>query len=77
MVKVNEVGEIVIVDKHQSTSCLEIVAAGGITDSPYKQAIISARDGAKAILIAYNYMQGIKKTYYRSNWKQERENKLQ
>jgi alkyl hydroperoxide reductase subunit AhpF len=56
LVKVNEVGEMVIVDKHQFTSCLEIVATGGITDSPYKRAIISARDGAKAVLIAYNYV---------------------
>ncbi|MEM1573154.1 MAG: FAD-dependent oxidoreductase [Candidatus Methanomethylicaceae archaeon] len=46
----------IIVDKYQRTSCKGIFAAGDITDRPYKQAIISAGDGAVAALSAYDYL---------------------
>lgn len=46
----------VIVDKYQRTSCKGLFAAGDITDRPYKQAIISAGDGAVAALSAYDYL---------------------
>ena len=56
LVKLNQSGEIVVVDKNQSTSCIGIFAAGDVTDTPFKQAITSAGDGAKAGLAAYNYV---------------------
>lgn len=46
----------IIVDKYQRTSCKGIFAAGDVTDRPYKQAIISAGDGAVAALSAYDYL---------------------
>ncbi|MEM5882830.1 MAG: FAD-dependent oxidoreductase [Candidatus Aenigmatarchaeota archaeon] len=36
-----------------------IFAAGDLTDSPFKQIITSAAEGAKAALQAYNYVKGI------------------
>ncbi|HZD33631.1 MAG TPA: FAD-dependent oxidoreductase [Nitrososphaeraceae archaeon] len=74
LVRVNEAGEIVILDKHQSTSCPGIFAAGDVTDTPYKQAITSAGDGAKAGLAAYNYIQRIRgRPVIRSDWKVKKE----
>jgi len=49
-----------VVDKNQATSEPGIFAAGDITDTPFKQAITSAGDGAKAGLAAYNYVQRIR-----------------
>ena len=70
LVKINEVNEIVIINKYQSTSCPGIFAAGDVTDTPYKQAIISAGEGAKAGLAAYNYVQKIRgRPTIRSDWK--------
>lgn len=70
LVRINEAGEIEILDKHQSTSCPGIFAAGDVTDTPYKQAITSAGDGAKAGLAAYNYIQKIRgRPIIRSDWK--------
>ncbi len=70
LVKVNEAGEIVVVDKHQSTSCQGIFAAGDVTDTPFKQAITSAGDGVKAGLAAYNYIQRIRGgPIARTDWK--------
>jgi len=37
-----------------------IFAAGDISDITYKQAVISAGEGAKAALQAYRYLQGDK-----------------
>lgn len=48
LVKVNQAGEIIVVDKNQATSEPRIFAVGNITDTPFKQAITSAGDGAKA-----------------------------
>jgi thioredoxin reductase (NADPH) len=50
----------IIVDKYCATSAEGIFAAGDVTDVPYKQAIISAGQGATAALSAYNYIQRLK-----------------
>jgi thioredoxin reductase (NADPH) len=60
----------IIVDKHCSTSTKGIFAAGDVTDVPYKQAIISAGQGAIAALSAYNYLQKLKgKPAIKVDWK--------
>jgi thioredoxin-disulfide reductase len=46
----------VITNKRMETSTPGIFAAGDITDSPYKQAVISAGEGAAAALTAYSYL---------------------
>ncbi|OGB74783.1 hypothetical protein A2810_00520 [candidate division Kazan bacterium RIFCSPHIGHO2_01_FULL_49_10] len=56
-IKLNEAGE-VIIDAFNYTSCPGIFAAGDSTSVPYKQTVISAGEGAKAALSAYNYIQG-------------------
>jgi thioredoxin reductase (NADPH) len=69
LVKLNGSKEI-IVDKYCSTSSNGIFAAGDVTDVPYKQAIISAGQGAIAALSAYNYLQRLKgKPTIRTDWK--------
>ncbi len=50
----------IVVDKYCATSTEGIFAAGDVTDVPYKQAIISAGQGATAALSAYNYIQILK-----------------
>ena len=56
-VKRNDAKE-VIIDSFNQTSCSGIFAAGDATSVPYKQTVISAGEGAKAALSAYNYIQG-------------------
>jgi thioredoxin reductase (NADPH) len=69
LVKLNGSKEI-IVDKYCATSTKGIFAAGDVTDVPYKQAIISAGQGAIAALSAYNYLQRLKgKPAIRTDWK--------
>ena len=69
LLKLNGSKEI-IVDKYCSTSSKGIFAAGDVTDVPYKQAIISAGQGAIAALSAYNYLQRLKgKPAIRADWK--------
>jgi thioredoxin reductase (NADPH) len=69
LVKLNDNKEI-IVDKHCGTSAKGIFAAGDVTDVPYKQAIISAGQGAIAALSAYNYIQRLKgKPAIKADWK--------
>jgi thioredoxin reductase (NADPH) len=69
LIKLNGSKEI-IVDKYCSTSTKGIFAAGDVTDVPYKQAIISAGQGAIAALSAYNYLQRLKgKPAIRTDWK--------
>jgi thioredoxin reductase (NADPH) len=69
LVKLNGSKEI-IVDKYCGTSTKGIFAAGDVTDVPYKQAIISAGQGAIAALSAYNYLQRLKgKPAIRTDWK--------
>lgn len=57
LISLNEAGEIVI-DANNQTSCPGIFAAGDVTTVPFKQTVISAGEGAKAALAAYNYLQG-------------------
>ncbi len=54
-VQLNERGEIVV-DKWGRTSREGVFAAGDVTDSPYKQAVIAAAQGAIAALSAYSYV---------------------
>jgi thioredoxin reductase (NADPH) len=69
LVKLNGNKEI-IVDKYCGTSTKGIFAAGDVTDVPYKQAIISAGQGAIAALSAYNYLQRLKgKPAIKADWK--------
>ena len=63
LIKLNKSGEI-ITDENCRASHPGIFAAGDVTDAPYKQIIISAGEGAKAALQAYDYIQrngGLKK----------------
>ena len=46
----------VITTPDQKTTTSGIFAAGDITDTPFKQAVISAGEGAKAALTAYSYV---------------------
>ncbi len=55
LVKLNEKGEIVV-DREGRTSVEGIFAAGDVTDSKYKQAVIAAAEGVIAALSAYNYI---------------------
>ncbi|MCQ4349662.1 MAG: FAD-dependent oxidoreductase [Sulfolobales archaeon] len=55
LVKLNEKGEIVV-DREGRTSVEGIFAAGDVTDSKYKQAVVAAAEGVIAALSAYNYI---------------------
>lgn len=69
LVQLNDNKEI-IVDKYGATSCKGIFAAGDVTDVPYKQAVISAGQGAIAALSAYNYIQRLEgKPTVKTDWK--------
>ena len=69
LVRLNDNKEI-IVDKYCTTSHEGIFAAGDVTDVPYKQAVISAGQGAIAALSAYNYIQKLEgKPTIRTDWK--------
>jgi len=57
IVKLNQYNE-VVVDGVGNTSCKGIFAAGDVTNTPYKQAIIAAGDGARTALQAYHYLTG-------------------
>lgn len=46
----------VITNTRQETSNSGVFAAGDITDTPFKQAVISASEGCKAALQAYSYV---------------------
>ena len=46
----------VITNKKMETSTPGVFACGDLTDSPYKQAVISAGEGATAALTAYSYV---------------------
>ena len=55
LVKTDEYNQI-ITNKSAETSCPGIFAAGDVTDSPYKQLVTAAAEGAIAALSAYNYI---------------------
>lgn len=55
LVDMTEKNEI-LTDKHMMTSCPGIFAAGDLTTSPYKQAVVSAGEGCVAALGVYEYL---------------------
>lgn len=59
LVKLNAANE-VIVDENANSSTAGVFAAGDCTTSKFKQAVISAGEGAKAGLEAYRYLSGAK-----------------
>jgi len=59
LVDLNAAGEIVV-DRSGRTSMPGLFAAGDVTDSPYKQAIMAAGDGARAAMAAWEYLLGVK-----------------
>jgi thioredoxin reductase (NADPH) len=69
LVNLNDSNEI-IVDKFCKTSKAGAFACGDVTDTPYKQVVVSAGQGAIAALSAYNYVQNRKgKVAAKSDWK--------
>lgn len=56
LVELNKKREIVVDHKTNSASVPGIFAAGDVTDTPYKQAILAAAAGAKALLSAADYL---------------------
>lgn len=57
LVKLNEAGEVIKNDRGE-TSCKGIFAAGDVTNTAYKQTVISAGEGATAALQCYSYLTG-------------------
>jgi len=69
LVRLNGKGEIEV-DKEGRTSSPGVFAAGDVTDNAFKQAVISAAQGASAALSAYNYIQRLRgKTAARVDWR--------
>ncbi len=62
LTELNEKREIIVDSKRGATSVPGIFAAGDVTDDPYKQNNISAGDGVKAALSAYDYVRKAQKT---------------
>jgi thioredoxin reductase (NADPH) len=63
-------GREIAVDRDGGTSMPGVFAAGDVTDVSFKQAVISAAQGASAALSAYNYVQRMKgKTAARADWR--------
>lgn len=56
LVERDQWGQVKIDSKHGTTSRPGVFAAGDVTDDPYKQNNISAGDGVKAALAAYEYI---------------------
>ncbi len=52
----------IVINNNCETSCPGIFAAGDVTNTIFKQIIVSAGEGAKAGLNAYNYIHGVKPT---------------
>jgi thioredoxin reductase (NADPH) len=69
LVELNKKNEIVT-NKKCGTSCPGVFAAGDVTDIVFKQIVISAGEGAKAALCAYEYLQKMDgKTLTTIDWK--------
>ncbi|MCR3956456.1 MAG: FAD-dependent oxidoreductase [Gudongella sp.] len=60
LLELNERNEIVV-DRYGKTSVEGIYAAGDVTDTPYKQIIMSAGDGAKCALAVNDYLNTVNK----------------
>jgi len=58
----------IIVDQEGKTSAPGIFAAGDVTNVPFKQAVISAGDGAKAALSASRYVKNLKGLEDKPDW---------
>ncbi len=58
----------IIVDNEGKTSATGIFAAGDVTNAPFKQAVISAGDGAKAALSASRYVKKLKGLEDKADW---------
>jgi len=56
LVEMDPAGQIII-DAHQNTSVPGIFAAGDLTNTPYKQIVIAAGEGAKAALACFDFIQ--------------------
>jgi len=67
LVKINEKNEIII-DERNQTSCEGVFAAGDVTNTPFKQSIISAGEGAKAALQCHRWLSGVKGTGTAIDW---------
>ena len=59
LVKLDKNGYI-IVNKNCETSRPGVFAAGDVDNTPFKQIVVAAGEGAAAGLMAYNYLHGIK-----------------
>jgi thioredoxin reductase (NADPH) len=69
LVRLNGKGE-VEVDREGRTSTPGVFAAGDVTDTPFKQAVISAAQGSIAALSAYNHVQRTRgRTAARADWR--------
>jgi len=60
LLELNERKEIVV-DRYGKTSVEGIYAAGDVTDTPYKQIIMAAGDGAKCALAVNDYLNTVNK----------------
>lgn len=67
LVKLDAAGQI-IVDKEARTNVPGIFSAGDVTDTPFKQVVISAGEGAKAALSAARYLQNKLGTELKPDW---------
>jgi len=61
VIDTNQAGEIIVEHRTGQTSKKGIFAAGDVTDDPFKQNNISAGDGVRAALSAYNFILNIQK----------------
>jgi len=69
LVELDENGQIVT-GKNGETSHAGVFAAGDVTDTPFKQIVIAAGDGAKAALSAYNHIHGFESKYV-ADWNKQ------
>ncbi len=56
LVQIDDHGQIMVNFQHATTSHPGVFACGDVTNDPYKQNNISAGDGVRAALAAYNYL---------------------
>ncbi|MFH0890045.1 MAG: FAD-dependent oxidoreductase [Candidatus Aenigmatarchaeota archaeon] len=57
----------IVINNLCETKTAGIFAAGDVTNTPFKQIVISAGEGAKAALQCYNYIKGVK-TVISADW---------